>query len=114
MRAVTDAGPEKDKPMSEGVKNLFTLMELVSDADTVKYFRDQYYNLTIRYGDMKKQLAEDMEKFIAPIRERIKELESDKDYINKILRQGAEKAKESARKTINEVREVIGFYNTLK
>ncbi len=114
MRAVTDAGPEKDKPMSEGVKNLFTLMELVSDAETVKYFRDQYYNLTIRYGDMKKQLAEDMEKFIAPIRERIKELESDKDYINKILRQGAEKAKESALKTISEVREVIGFYNTLK
>ena len=113
MRAVTDAGPEKDKPMSEGVKNLFTLMELVSQPSTVEYFKEQYYNLTIRYGDMKKQLAEDMNKFIEPIREKIKELSADKEYINKILRQGAEKARESATKTIKEVREVIGFNNTI-
>ena len=111
MRAVTDAGPEKDKPMSEGVKNLFTLMELVSTPDTVNHFREQYYNLTIRYGDMKKQLAEDMEKFISPIRERIIELSSNDEYLNKVLKMGKEKATESASKTVKEVRELIGFYN---
>ncbi len=113
MRAVTDAGPEKDKPMSEGVKNLFTLMELVSSPETVEFFKEQYYNLTIRYGDMKKQLAEDMNQFIEPIREKIKELSANKEYIDKVLRMGAEKAQESARKTIKEVRQVIGFNNTL-
>ena len=113
MRAVTDAGPEKNKPMSEGVKNLFTIMELVSDKQKVEYFKEQYYNLTIRYGDMKKELAEDLNKFIEPIREKIKELSSDKKFIDKVLKIGAEKAKESARKTIKEVREVIGFNNTI-
>ncbi len=113
MRAVTDTGPQEGQPMSEGVKNLFTLMELVSSTDTVEYFREQYHNLNIRYGDMKKQLAEDMNKFIEPIREKIKELSQNDKYIEEIIKEGAERAKKSAQKTIKEVRETIGFTNTL-
>ena len=58
---------------------------------------------------LKKQLAEDMNLFIAPIRERIKSLVSDEKYIDDIAKLGAEKAHVTAQKTIRGVRELIGF-----
>ena len=110
MRAVTDAGPEKpNSEMAEPVKNLFYLLEMLSTPDTLDYFRDQYNNCTIRYGDLKKQLAEDMIQFTTPIRERIKDIYNDDVYLRKVVKMGAEKARESAGKTIRDVREIIGF-----
>lgn len=110
MRAVTDSGPtQMNQQKPEAIENLFTLMKIVSIPDTVQFFDDAYNNMAIRYGDMKKQLAEDIIKFTAPIRERILELSADDEYINKVARMGAEKARESAQKTIREVREIIGF-----
>jgi tryptophanyl-tRNA synthetase len=58
---------------------------------------------------MKKQLAEDVVLFCNPIRERTDELSKDKDYLEKVMRNGAEKARESGQKTLSEVREIIGF-----
>ncbi len=110
MRATTDSGPEAPgEEMSQAVENLFSLMRAVSGDDTVNHFLDAYNNATIRYGDMKKQLAEDMVSVTAPLRERIIELDADNDYLEKVARMGAEKARESARKTVSEVRGIIGF-----
>jgi tryptophanyl-tRNA synthetase len=110
MRAVTDSGPTKMKQdKSEVIQNLFSLMEVVSKPDLVEFFNDQYNNCTIRYGDMKKQLAEDIINFTDPFREKIAELSSDDKYLKKVMDLGAEKARESARKTIAEVRQIIGF-----
>ena len=58
---------------------------------------------------MKKQLAEDIIAFSAPIYEKILELRSNESYLSKVARQGAEKARESATKTVREVREIIGL-----
>ena len=110
MRAVTDAGPvmmNQEKP--EVIQNLFTLMELVSTPDTCDYFNDAYNHMTIRYGDMKKQLAADINAFCAPIREKIQAYSSDDAFLEKVMRQGAAAAEASAEKTIEEVREIIGF-----
>ena len=110
MKAKTDAGPqEKNSPKTPEIENLFSLLKLVSSEDVVRQFECLYADCTIRYGDLKKQLAQDMETFIAPIRERIKQVEADDDYLSKVARQGCEKAMESASKTIREVREIIGF-----
>lgn len=110
MRAVTDGGPtEMNQEKPEAIRNLFSLMEVVSQPDAIKFFDEAYNNCTIRYGDLKKQLAEDMIAFTEPFRERITELSADKDYIQKVINMGAEKAHASASKTINEVREIIGF-----
>ncbi len=110
MRAVTDSGPtEKNQTKPEPIENLFTLMKVVSTPETVKYFDEQYNNCTIRYGDMKKQLAEDIIAFTEPFRQRIAEISADDDYIRKVIDMGAEKARESARKTMREVRSIIGF-----
>jgi tryptophanyl-tRNA synthetase len=110
MSAVTDSGPTKpgQKP-SEPVKNLFTIMKVVSDPSTVKYFTDQHSTCQIRYGDLKKQLAEDIIKITDPIRNRINSILDDNKYLAKVVREGGEKARESASKTIREVREIIGY-----
>ena len=110
MRAVTDNGPEtpnSQKP--EVIQNLFTLMQIVSTPDTYNYFDEKWNDCSIRYGDMKKQLAEDIVKTIQPIRERIVEISSNETELNRIAKLGAEKARESARATLNEVRKIIGF-----
>ncbi len=110
MRAKTDAGPqEKNSPMSVEIANLFSLMEVLSKPEIVQQYKDAYNNCTIRYGDMKKQLAEDAVAFTAPFRERIEELSADRKYIAKVVNMGKEKARESARETIRRVREIIGF-----
>lgn len=85
-------------------------MNLVSTPDTYNYFNDKYNDMSIRYGDMKKQLAEDINAFCAPIREKIVAFRSDDDYLNKVMRNGAEHAAVSAQKTIEEVRQIIGFH----
>lgn len=110
MKAVTDGGPtEPNQQKPEVIENIFQLMRVVSAPETVQFFDEQYNSCQIRYGDMKKQLAEDMVAFTAPFRERINELLSDEAYISKVARMGREKAHESAAKTIREVREIIGF-----
>ena len=110
MRAVTDAGPTApNQEPSEPVKNLFTLMEVMSEPSTVTYFKEKFASCEIRYGDMKKQLAEDIIKVTEPIRVRINDILADKTYLSKVAVSGAEKARESASKTVREVREIIGY-----
>ena len=110
MKAKTDSGPtEMNQEKPDAIQNLFKLMSIVSAEDTVKHFDDLYNNCQIRYGDFKKQLAEDMIIFTEPIRERILSLSSNDEYLRKVAKMGSEKARESAIKTIKEVREIIGF-----
>ncbi|MCD4747725.1 MAG: tryptophan--tRNA ligase [Bacteroidales bacterium] len=110
MRAVTDSGPtEMNQQKPVAIENLFTIMKAVSSPDTVSYFNELYNTCNIRYGDMKKQLAEDIITFTSPLREKILELSADNDYLKKVVKLGKEKAHESASKTIKEVREIIGF-----
>ena len=110
MRAVTDAGPaETNQEMTEPVKNLFYLLDLMSDKSTVEHFRSEYNNCSIRYGDLKKQLAEDIIKFTDPLRSRINEIVQDEAYLSKAVKMGADKARASASQTLKDVREIIGF-----
>jgi len=110
MKAVTDSGPTKpNQEMADSIKNLFTIMKVVSNPETVNYFNEKYNDCSIRYGDLKKQLAEDIISVTTPIREKIIELKSNNKYLRKVILMGAKKARESASKTIKEVREIIGF-----
>ncbi len=109
-RAVTDTGPTVDNSTpTQAVQNLFDLMKHVSIESTLKTFTDTYANCTIRYGDLKKQLAEDMVLFLSPIREKIEGIKNNEDYLSKVIKIGAEKARESASATLKEVRKAIGF-----
>jgi tryptophanyl-tRNA synthetase len=110
MKAVTDSGPtEPDSPKPDAIQNLFTLLEVVSAPDVHDHFNGLYNRCAIRYGDLKKQLAEDIIAFCAPIRERILEYAADTAYMDKVAALGADKARESASRTLKEVRRQIGF-----
>jgi tryptophanyl-tRNA synthetase len=110
MSAVTDSGPtQPDSVKPEPIQNLFTMMEIVSGKDTYDYFNEKYNACQIRYGDMKKQLAADINAFCAPIRDRINALISDDANLERVLNEGAEKASASAAATLHEVRRIIGF-----
>ncbi|QNL48680.1 tryptophan--tRNA ligase [Olivibacter sp. SDN3] len=110
MRAVTDSGPTQENQVKPTeIQNLFDLMQVVSTSDTVQHFDDLYNKCQIRYGDLKKQLAEDMVVATEPVRSRIEEIAADDAYIRKVINLGAEKARESAQQTIKDVREIIGF-----
>jgi len=110
MRALTDAGPtevDQNKPVE--IQNLFDLMALVSLPDTIETFENAYNSCTIRYGDLKKQLATDVEVFFKPMREKISDALKNETVLAKAAKLGAEKARESASKTLKEVREIIGI-----
>lgn len=110
MKAVTDSGPtEPNAPLTEPIQNLFTLMEVVSTPDTLQFFKDKYASCEIRYGDLKKQLAEDIIKFNTPIREKIEDIKNNDVYLNKVVTMGREKAQANAEKTVKEIREIIGI-----
>lgn len=110
MKAKTDQGPtEPNSVKPDYIENLFQLMRLMSSPDTVKKFEDDFNGCTIRYGDLKKQLGEDIAKFVAPIRERAAAIQNDEVYLKNVMLKGAEKARGSAQKTIEIVRQAMGL-----
>ncbi|MDE6753367.1 MAG: tryptophan--tRNA ligase [Muribaculaceae bacterium] len=110
MRAVTDEGPKTPNQLvSQPVENLFTLMDIVSGKDVTDHYRQAYADCSIRYGDMKKQLAEDILKVTLPIRERILDIRSNDEYLSKVVRNGAERARAYAADTLKDVREIMGI-----
>jgi len=110
MKTKTDSGPtELNAPKPDYIENIFALMKLVSAEEVILKFETHYNNCTIRYGDMKKQLAEDMVNFIAPIRSRINAILNDKQYLKAVMETGAAKATESAKVTMQLVREAMGL-----
>ncbi|MBO5719842.1 MAG: tryptophan--tRNA ligase [Bacteroidales bacterium] len=110
MRALTDQGPtEPNSVKPDYIENLFTLMKVVSTPDTLEYFDEKWNTCEIRYGDMKKQLAADIINFTTPIRERYLDICNNEEYLRKVTKMGAEKARESAAKTIKDVRLLMGI-----
>ncbi|MEY3325044.1 MAG: tryptophan--tRNA ligase, partial [Bacteroidota bacterium] len=110
MKAKTDAGPTTPNSIKpDYIENIFQLMRLVSDQAVVESYEAAFNNCTIRYGDLKKQLAEDMIRFISPIREKAEEIRSNAAYLRQVMEAGAEKARVSARATMTEVRSAMGL-----
>jgi tryptophanyl-tRNA synthetase len=110
MKAKTDSGPEeKNAPKPDYIENIFLLMNLVCTAGVINKFEDDYNNCTIRYGDLKKHLAEDMVNFIAPIRNKADAILRDEAGLQQIMKKGAEKANRSAEETMKLVRAAIGL-----
>lgn len=107
MSAQTDSGnqiyfDEKNKP---GISNLISIFSAITDK-SIKEIEDKYKNYT--YGDFKKELANEIEKFIIPIQEKYKKYRYSKELIN-ILKDGAKEANKQATNKIIEVRKKLGI-----
>lgn len=109
-KALTDSGPtEKNSVMPDYIENIFALMKLVSSEEKLQKYKDDFNNASIRYGDMKKDLAEDMVNFISPIRQKAQDILNDETALNLIMQKGAEKANKSAHATMEAVRNAMGL-----
>lgn len=107
LRAVTDSGSEvragDDKP---GVTNLLDLMSAVTGA-TVAQLEDHFSGKG--YGDFKKEIAEAVNGYLRPVRDRYAELRKDPAAVEASLRKGSDRAREVAAQTMATVRERVGF-----
>lgn len=106
-KAVTDSGSDvkfgADKP---ALSNLLTIYSLVS-GKPIENLEAEYAGRG--YGDFKKDLAENVVEFLKPIQTKYQEIINNKDYLNKILADGLEKAKEVSGKKVREVKEIVGL-----
>jgi tryptophanyl-tRNA synthetase len=93
----------KDRPEAE---NLLGIYSSISDQ-TLEKTLDQFGGKN--FSELKNQLAEILSNKIYPISDEIKKLINDKQYLDKILSDGADKAEQIAGKKIKEMKKIIGF-----
>ena len=107
MSIVTDSkGVEEPKNPDED--NIFKLHKLFSTQEELLDIRDRYTKGGIGYKESKEILIKNIEKFIAPLREKREQLAADTDYVLDVLKEGGKRAKQKAEKKMEIVREAIG------
>lgn len=107
MSAVTDTKPGKE--MSSGVKNLFTLLEIFAKRIVYESFKKKYQQRTLKYEELKKQLADDITAGLAPLQKKFSQLKQDKKYLKRIIENGDQKARAIAADTLLEVKKKMGL-----
>ena len=106
-RAMTDSDNEvrysEDKP---GIRNLIDIYCAVT-SKSIQEAEKEFANTG--YGTFKKAVGEAVVANLEPIQQKVKELEKNQDYINDVIKQGAEKASVLAQRTLQKVQKKIGF-----
>jgi tryptophanyl-tRNA synthetase len=108
MRIVTDSTGEMD-PKDPDKCNVFALYSLFVSEEEQTALAARYRAGGLGYGEVKKMLLEKINTFFGPFREKRKELAARPEYVEEVLRQGAQKAREEARKTMALVRQAVGM-----
>lgn len=108
-RIPTDSGQSENVPATGGVQSLLQFIELFEGEARRKELETAYTSTGIRYGEVKQELAAAIYKELEPIQKRRKELEADSAYVDKVIKEGAEKAKTIASQTIEEVKTKMGL-----
>lgn len=94
--------------MSEGIKTLFTFLELL-EPSAVSAFKKQFEDGSLRFVELKDKVAEAIYTELKPLQEKRKELEADSAYVDRVIKEGAEKARKIAQQTLCEVKEKMGL-----
>jgi tryptophanyl-tRNA synthetase len=109
LRATTDSKPGVDfEAPGAGVANLLGIYQAFSGWDE-NQMRAHFTGM--RYGDLKKQVAEMVIAYLEPFQKRYRELVSDPGYVKGILRQGAERVSPIANSTVDIVKRRMGLYS---
>jgi tryptophanyl-tRNA synthetase len=108
MRATTDSNPHVDfDTAGPGVLNLLSIYQAF-DGATDEQMRAKFSGM--RYGDLKKQVAEMVIAHLEPFQERYREITADPAYLAAILRDGAERVAPIANDTVSTVKQRMGLY----
>jgi tryptophanyl-tRNA synthetase len=108
LRATTDSNPGVDyEAMGAGVRNLLTIFQAFtgwSDDNTRAHFSG------MRYGDLKKQVAEAVISSLEPVQKRYQEIMAERGFVAKVLADGAARVTPIAQDTVNKVKKAMGLY----
>jgi tryptophanyl-tRNA synthetase len=108
MRATTDSLPAVDFSVAgAGVQNLLNIFQAFSGWPAEK-MRSHFSGM--RYGEMKKQVAEMVVANLEPLQQRYREIKSEPGYLDRVLREGAERVSPIAKSTVRLVKERMGLY----
>ncbi|MBL7215570.1 MAG: tryptophan--tRNA ligase [Phycisphaerae bacterium] len=108
MRIVTDSTPVED-PKDPETCNIFALLKLVALPDELAEWEEKYRKGGVGYGTVKKRVVELLHEYFGPFRQKREELENNRDYVEKVLSDGAQKARAVARQTMTRVRDAMGL-----
>jgi tryptophanyl-tRNA synthetase len=108
MRVVTDSTPV-EAPKNPETCNAFALLKLVASPEELAEWRQKYLTGGMGYGEVKKRVVELLQEYFRPYRQKRQELENNPDYVEKVLTDGARRAREAAAKTMRRVRDVVGL-----
>jgi len=107
--APTDTGKGKEIPASGGVVNLLTLVELFQGRERREEYQKEYLSSGIKYSQLKQELAQAIYQELKPIQERREKIKQDSEYLDRVIKEGTEKARKIARQTLEEVKEKMGL-----
>ncbi len=108
LRATTDSNPAVDfDALGPGVENLLNIFQAFSEWSDGQ-MRSHFAGL--RYGDLKKQVAEMVVSHLEPVQERYRQITSDPGYVDKVLRDGASRVEPIADATVKLVKRRMGLY----
>lgn len=108
----TDSGTgdlEASLEKGSALSTVLAFVELFQGKEKVEEYKKLYISSGIRYGDLKKELSEAIYEELKPLQEKRRELESNPEYVDKVIREGAEKARAVARETLKEVKQKMGL-----
>jgi len=108
MRVVTDSTP-LEAPKNPDTCNVFALYTLFATPAEREAMAARYRAGNFGYGHAKKALFEAFEAAFAPLRRRRAEFAGNRDYVEGVLRDGAERARAEARKTLTAARRAMGI-----
>jgi len=108
MRIVTDSTPVEDSKDPEKC-NIFALLKLVASEEEIAEWEEKYRSGGTGYGSVKKRLAELLGEYFRPYRKKREDLENNLDFVEQVLKAGAEKASTVARQTMQKVRKAVGL-----
>ncbi|MFA7278070.1 MAG: tryptophan--tRNA ligase [Candidatus Gracilibacteria bacterium] len=107
MGIVTDSTPV-EAPKDPSKCNVFQLYKLIATKEEIEDLESKYKKGGFGYGEAKKMLLAKVLEIFAPYRKKRIELEAEVGYVERVLREGANRAKIEAQKTLDEVRKMIG------
>ena len=108
MRIVTDS-KTPDEPKDPQTCNLYAIYKLFAKPDQLEGTRKGYVEGGLGYGDLKKELAEMILAYFSEAREKYDQLIDDHQYLDKVLAEGAEKARAIAKPILTKTRKAIGI-----
>jgi len=106
--AVTDTRPNPEQGMSEGVTNLFQILELTGSNDLYQQLQAEFSAGTLRYSDLKEAVFQALTEILAPIQARRVAIAAE-EQIEEILTAGAERARAIAKENIQTIRQMVGL-----